>query len=237
LRVVVVGGSGRVGTGVLPYLASWHEVVNFDIRPPSVPAGRYVRGSLFDTELLGRVLTQADGVIFMALGVWPPEVDASYEINVRGVHYVLEAARQAGLMHVVHSSTASVHDESKGSFPDEEMPLEPLHVYGLTKGLGETVCRWFCRMYGMSVLALRLFAPQPYENWLAQCRTRMPNGWTTFLDTARAYDAALRATSHSGFDAVFISGDWTGTYVNCAKAKRVLGWEPLDRYEGEKQNS
>jgi hypothetical protein len=61
----------------------------------------------------------------------------------------------------------------------------------------------------------------------------MPNGWTTFADTARAYDLALRQSDHAGFDAIFVSGDTTGEYVNCAKAKRLLGWEPLDIYRGE----
>jgi len=233
MRVLVIGGSGRVGTGVLPYLAKDHDVLNLDVRPPQVPAGTYVAGSLFDRELLKKLLDGADGMIYMALGPWPEEVDASYDINVRGVHYALQAALDVGLMHVVYTSTGSVHNErTSRAFLDESLPLEAVHVYGFTKGLGERVCEYFSRMHGLSVIALRLFAPTSHEAWLERCRKGMPNSFTTHADTARAYVAALQLKDHKGFDAVFISGDHTGTYVNCAKAKRLLGWEPLDRFTG-----
>ena len=108
--------------------------------------------------------------------------------------------------------------------------MDATHLYGLTKGLAEHVCRWFSVNHGLSILALRLYAPASREVWLEQCRKRMPNGFTTHADLARAYNAALRLTNHTGFDVLFISGDQTGTYVNYEKAGRMLGWQPRDRF-------
>lgn len=231
MRVLVIGGSGRVGSGVLPFLGQLHEVVNYDIKPFSCPNVTHMDGSLFEKEKLTQALRTTDGMIYMALGPWPPGVQDSYDINVKGVHCALEAALDAGLKHVVHTSTVSVHDELQPPFSDETMPLQSRHVYGLTKGLGEYVCQYFCRMHGMSILALRLFLPMSHDAVRERHEKNPSDGSVTHRDTARAYDAALRLTDHQGFDAVFISGDDTNTYVNRAKAKRLLGWEPLDRFE------
>ena len=233
MNVLVIGGSGRVGTGVLPYLAADHEITVFDLRPPQVSGVCHLPGSVLDPAALTSAVDGMDGVIYMAMNTEFGDIDEAVDINVRGVYHTLQAAVDVGLRHVVHTSTGSVHRESVSRFPDESLPLEALHVYGLTKGMGEMVCSYFCRTQGLSVIALRLFAPSSNDVWRERCRDGQPNCFTTHADTARAFDIALRMTDHEGFDAVFISGDHTGRYVNCARAKDLLGWEPLDRCPGQ----
>jgi len=233
MHVLVIGGSGRVGTGVLPYLAEDHEITVFDVRPPQVSEVTYVAGSVLDPAALQLAMQDADGLIYMAMNREFDDFAEACDVNVCGLYNAFDAALKAGLAHVVHTTTGSVHNEhTVKRFYDESLPLEAWHNYGLTKGMGEMACQYFSRVHGMSVIALRLFGPCSREKWLEDWRRHQPSGLTTFSDTARAYEKALQLREHRGFDAVFISGDHTGEIVNCEKAKRLLGWEPLDRFSG-----
>ena len=232
MRVLVIGGSGRVGTGVLPFLVKDHDIRVFDVRQPQVSGAAYLAGTVLDCDALASAMNGVDGLIYMAMNREFDEFTEACDVNVRGIYYALDAARKVGLTHVVHTSTGSVHNErAVKCFDDERLPLEAWHAYGLTKGMGEMVCEYFARLHGMSVIALRLFGPCAHESWLEDWRRHGRSGLTTFSDTARAFDLALNSSAHQGYDAAFISGDHTGQIVNCDKAKRLLGWEPLDRFE------
>jgi len=231
MNLLVIGGSGRVGTGTLPFLAENHDITVFDVNPPKVEGVGYIEGSVLDTDGLAAAVEGREGLIFMAMAPDHSPIDLCIEVNALGVYNTLEAAANEGLKHVVHTSTVTVHHQGHGNYLDESLPLDNRGIYGLTKGMGERACQFFADSRNLSVIALRLYAPSPHDVWQSQCGGEKNSGFTTFRDTARAYDAALSLTSHEGFDAVFISGDHTGEYVNCAKARELLGWEPLDRCE------
>ena len=235
MRVLAMGGSGYVGTGVLPYLTPDFDITVFDMKPPKVDGVGYVEGSLFDLDAVKAAVASCEGLLYMAMA---PEIDGVSPLfdklldgNVMTVYNTMRAAADCGIRHVVHTSSLSVHNESRGCFASEELPMDACSDYGLSKAMGEMVCKGFSTAHGISVIALRLYAPSPRDVWLAQCGGERPAGHTTFRDTARAYKSSLELTDHDGYDAVFISGDHSGTYVNCAKAKQMLGWEPVDRCE------
>ena len=227
MKLLVIGGSGRVGTGVLPFLAEDHDITVYDVRPPQVDRVKHVTGSVLDVPALENAIRGTDGLVYMAMNSEFDDVDDAYDINVRGVHKTFQAAVNVGLKHVVHSSTASIMDATSDHFADDH-PIHARHIYGLTKGMGEMVCEFFARMHGLSVIALRLFAPSAEDVWREQCKPDKPNMYTTHRDTARAYDVALGMTDHEGFDATLISGDHEWKAVDCSRAKELLGWEPLD---------
>jgi nucleoside-diphosphate-sugar epimerase len=229
MKLLVIGGSGRVGSGVIPFLAENHDVTVFDVRPPQVDNVGFIEGSVLDESALVDALGSAEGLIFMAMAPDYSGFELEVQVNVLGVDTALKAAIEAGIKHVVHTSSVSVHDEGRGEFLSEELPLDSRGTYGQTKGMGEMVCMRHCAGKDLSVIALRLYAPSPPERVQEHCDKAKPSGFTTFRDTAAAYDAALRLTDHEGFDAVFISGDHTGTYVNCEKAAQLLGWQVQDR--------
>jgi nucleoside-diphosphate-sugar epimerase len=54
---------------------------------------------------------------------------------------VLEAALRAGVARVVHASTIGVYRWRPGETVSERTPLEPDHIYGVTKLAGEQVVR------------------------------------------------------------------------------------------------
>jgi len=238
LRVLVIGGSGYLGTLLMPFLAQHHMRV-FDLRPPTHSDIEYIQGSIYDPAALFNAAVGMDAVLYMAMGSHIPldgddwgriesHTDA-FDVSVKGLYLALHAAHNAGIEHAVYTSSMSVYsDNGLGRFgADEDIPADADHVYGLTKRLGEEICRSACRTWGMSVNALRLYLPVSEDKWQAEARKAEPTPWTTAEDTAHAVLAALEF--RNSFQAFTLSGDYEQKLMSLAKAKRLLGWEPLAR--------
>jgi nucleoside-diphosphate-sugar epimerase len=233
MHVTVVGGSGYVGGLVLPQLAARHVLRVFDRRPPAVAGCEYVAGTLDDLDALRRAARGADALLYMAMGDKRFDTDeaitTNFDVSVKGLYLALLAAHEAGVAHAVYTSSMSVYegDLMQRYFPDEEIAPDACHMYGLTKRLGEEVCRSATRAWGMSVNALRLCLPTPDDEWATQARPGTPTIATAASDLARALLAAL--DYRAGFQAFMISGDYEQKLMSMAKARRMLGWEPLAR--------
>lgn len=243
MRVLVVGGSGHVGSLVLPYLAEQHDLAVFDLRPPvdGVPVD-YFAGDLRDIDSVRRAVAGAapDALLFMAMGPaggWGTTeyADAHLDVAVRGLYVALATAHDAGVRHAVYTSSMSVYTapgdaaDGRTRFPDESVVPDATNGYGLAKRLGELVCANATAAWAMSVVALRLCHPVAGDAFPRRDRGPLaPIISTSARDTARALLAALDYQGH-GFEAFCISGDAAEQALSVTKAREVLGWEPLDR--------
>ena len=233
MKVLVIGGSGIVGTLAVPVLAETHQVRVFDLRPPQGGSVDYVEGDVTDLDALKQAVTGMDALVYMAMGnlKWTETsgVTSAFDVNVKGVHLALKAAHESGIDQAVYTSSMSVYggDVARRYFVDEELMPDADHLYGFTKRLGEEVCQNAARIWQMNINALRLCFPIPEEKWLAQTVEGAPTIATAARDVARAIDGALRYKA--GFQAFTISGDYEQKIMNMGKAKRLLGWEPLAR--------
>lgn len=237
MRVLVVGGSGYVAGLICPLLASHHTLRYFDLKPPKEEPENFLgfhEGNVGDPEALRAACEGMDLLLYMAMGSndWQSSgfIPSSFDVNIKGVHLALDAARQAGITHAVYTSSMSIYqgDLFQRHFSDEEITADSRDVYGFTKYMGELVCRNACRSWGMSINALRLCLPTSTERWMAQTKAGTPTINTTETDVARAIIAALHYRGN-GFNAFMISGDYEQKLMNMSKARRVLGWEPLAR--------
>ena len=246
MKVLIVGGAGNVATWTMPYMRQHHEFRVLDVRPPRVAGVEYVEGSMTDPKALERALDGVDCFVNMVMKspTSPHSAEASvqdvidnYGVNTLGLHLLLQTAHSKGVTSGVHTSTFTVHRRDRMRYPsEEELPLDSPGVYGLTKGFGERICRYFCREFGMSIVALRITGPRDRQGWidgrkaLASAPSDTPGRlWVTDEeDLAAAYLAAIDfASGRAGrFDAVFIAGDEKGEEVNLGKARQLLGWEP-----------
>lgn len=243
MRVLVIGGSGYVGSLVLPLLAPHHHLRVFDLRPPLDTTLEYIEGDIGDQAALERATQNIDALLYLAMGrrppregdpwtAWETKTDA-FDVNVKGVYLALFAAHQAGVAHAVYASSLSVYHAMDGRnrdvryYTDEDLPPDARNLYGFTKRLGEEVCRNAVREWNLSVNALRLCLPTPREKWLAETKPGEPTIATTAEDVARALGAAL--AFRAGFQAFTISGDYEQKLMSLAKAKQFLGWEPQAR--------
>ncbi|MGH2367160.1 MAG: NAD-dependent epimerase/dehydratase family protein [Chloroflexota bacterium] len=251
MKVLLAGGSGRVGSFVTPYLAKHHDLRVLDLRPPRHEGIEYVEGSVTDPEALRRALDGVDTFLWLVMRRGQggsvtnqdlPTIVDNYELNTKGLHLLLFTAQEMGVTRGVYTSTMSVHYRKRDRYPGEELTaLDTPSVYGLTKGFGELICQYFARWFDMNLIALRITGPREREAYLQErTQTRAdrvypdgtPGGSKIYVvdeeDLADAYLRALEAvqTGHGRFDAIFIAGDEAEQDHNLSKAQRVLGWQP-----------
>jgi nucleoside-diphosphate-sugar epimerase len=232
MKVLVIGGSGHVGTLVLPYLKAKHDITVFDLKAPADSSLPYLPGSVTDYDTLRTACDGQEVLLYMAMGQMQHQsiyttADA-FDVNIKGVYLALYAAHQAGIEHAVYTSSMSVYQgnlEARG-FSDEDLPPDSRHPYGLTKRMGEEVCRNMYQVNAMSVNALRLCFPVDDEEW----QKRAKSGATLATRADDVGNILLAALEYrNGFQAFMVSGDYENRFMNMSKAKRVLGWEPLAR--------
>jgi len=168
-RILVTGGSGRLGRFVLEDLASTEfELVDVDIHEPRVPLPnnvRFERCDLTDMESALRVLADADAVVHLA-AIPDPFSDPPERVmavNTALTLNVCEACKQNGIRRVVYGSSESatgfgIHEVEHRPLwlpIDESHPCWPHETYSLSKYFGEVMFAEFAHAGWVDVVALR----------------------------------------------------------------------------------
>lgn len=169
-RVLVTGGSGRLGRYIVAALESDFEVTVFDRNAPDVD-GAFIRGDILDRSAVEDAVRNQDGVIHLA--ALDADVEASdsefIKVNVEGTWNLFDCARAAGVKKVVHCSSVAAVNISPENPPrylpvDVDHPADPEIAYGLSKLMGEKIARRFVMVGGMDIICLRptLILPPEY---------------------------------------------------------------------------
>ena len=179
MSVLVTGGTGFVGIHVTARLVeSGESVVALSAEGELDGVSREflgaardgvacVKADVLDLDTLLAVMERhgvdriVHGAAVTAIGDLEPEgARQAALVNVGGTATVLEAARLAGVKRFVHLSSASVYGATDPRLPlDEEAPLKPNGIYGITKRAGEEIVRRYFELFGMDGAILRLSAP------------------------------------------------------------------------------
>jgi len=168
VRVVVTGGAGFIGANLCATLADErHDVIALDDLSTGKAAnlgGRAVKlleGSILDRPLVNDAVTGADAVVHLAArGSVPRSLAdplATHEVNATGTAEVLEAARAAGVGHLVFSSSSSVYGANPVLPEHEDLVPSPVSPYAASKLAGEAMVLAYQRSFGLPVLVLRFF--------------------------------------------------------------------------------
>lgn len=152
-RLVRMGGAVRVLdnflTGKRENLTEWQDQIEL------------IEGDLRDPQTVRRAVEGAGCVFHVgALPSVPRSVAdpvLSHEINVTGTLNVLMAARDAGGVRVVFSSSSSVYGDTPTLPKHEAMAPQPRSPYAVHKLTGEHYCRVFTELFGVPTVALRYF--------------------------------------------------------------------------------
>ena len=234
MNVLVVGAAGHVGGILRPALEAEHTCRYLDVRPVAGAEDRTIVGSCAEYDDCLRAMEGMDACIQLAMMHVGRDnkhlMGLSYDVHVKGMALLLHAAQQHGANKVVYASTLSVYQSSRPSngLRDESAPADATFLYGLTKRLGDEVCRAHAQRHPeMSVLSLQMVLPKTEAQWAEPLTNPRAdrNYMTGPQDLRKAYLNAL-AVEHTGYDAIFICSDVEGKYLDLGKAARLLDWVP-----------
>jgi nucleoside-diphosphate-sugar epimerase len=170
MRVVVTGGSGKVGRAAVAALrAAGHRTVNFDVRASS-DGGRQtpvdctdfgqVMGALSGIDTLGGV---PDAVVHLA-GIPAPGLAPDhhiFQVNTLSTSNVFSACARLGITRMIWASSETILGLPFTTPPDfapldETHPDRPEWSYALAKQLGEAQAEAFARWNpAMAITSLR----------------------------------------------------------------------------------
>jgi len=160
MRVVVTGGSGKLGRAVVSELLdNDYEVVNLDRVPSKDPRAAFTRIDFTDFGETVQALTaidsryeRVDGLVHLAAIPGPGMAPNATILanNVISSYNVFAAAHAAGVKTIVWASSESLlglpFDVPPPYIPvDEDYPVRPESAYSLGKALDEEMARHFCR--------------------------------------------------------------------------------------------
>jgi UDP-glucose-4-epimerase GalE len=170
VSVLVAGGAGYIGSHTAKALrAAGHEVVIYDDlsgghRAAAKAAGAPLEaGDIRDAARVREVIRAHDvnAVMHFAalLSVSDSVKDPAgyYDNNVSGTLVVLRAAVDAGVKHLIFSSTAATFGDPIETPITETHPQRPINTYGETKLAVERALPHFERAYGLRSVVLRYF--------------------------------------------------------------------------------
>jgi len=217
MRVVVTGGSGKLGQAVLDELSSHDlQVVNIDRVPQSDASIPFTRVDLTDFGQTVGALSAiddrhsgVDAVVHLAAipapGMAPNS--ALFTNNILATFNVFTAARTVGVTNIVWASSETLlglpFDTPPPYLPlDEEYPARPETAYALAKHLEETMaaelCRWDSELKMIGLRFSNVMTVEDYQ-WFpsfdADPKLRSWNLWS-YIDRRDAAQAVRKALEH-----------------------------------------
>jgi nucleoside-diphosphate-sugar epimerase len=227
-RVIVTGGSGKVGRACVEELLQHHyEVYNVDLARPAKERCRFTEVDFTDFGQTVEAMSGiddlhngVDAVVHLAAIPAPSRFPnaVTFEVNTVSTYNVFEAVRKLGIKNVVWASSETLlgipFDVPPPYLPvDEEYPARPETSYSLSKLLGEEMAKQYCRWDpDLKIVGLRfsnVMEPADYAKFPsfdANPRSRHWNLWAYIdsRDAAQAIRKALEAP-FKGFETFIIA--------------------------------
>jgi nucleoside-diphosphate-sugar epimerase len=167
-RILVTGAVGQIGSELTMALRERYGSENVVAAGHRTAPGPELRDSgpfefvdVTQRESLERVVREYDvsaiyhmAALLSAAGEKRPQL--CWEVNVDGLHNVLEVARAHGsLCCFCPSSIAVFGPETPRQDTPQETVLRPRTMYGVTKVAGELLCEYYWRRFGVDVRGVR----------------------------------------------------------------------------------
>lgn len=153
MKVLLTGAGGNLASGLIEALQDRYELRLSDVAPVST-RHEFVQA---DVRRRDALIQAAEGVdIIVHTPAWHGIHMGSHsqadfwELNVDGTFHMFQAAVAARVPHVVWISSMAVHSRD--------------NIYGLSKVVGEELCRFYHRTAGIRCIMLRPADFTPYRS-------------------------------------------------------------------------
>lgn len=237
MKVIVTGGSGKVGSYVVDELKKFHEVTVFDIKEPKDKDVNFTKGDMLSIDDCRKAFKGMDAIVHLAAIPHPlnDPPDRVFNTNIVGTFNVHQAAADLEIKKVVQASSDSSYGfnfrkEGDVLLPeylpiDEDHPQKPADPYGLSKKIGEEIAKSFVRRYKMTTVVLRIcwvVFPEP-ESVLEFKKTLKKGGgcwYNDVRDVAYAFRLAIEAKGLKNYEVFCISAQDTATELDSIELAR-----------------
>ncbi len=197
-RILVTGSLGQIGSELIVYLRGKYgasNVVASDVVKKDVP--KVIDGGPFETldVLDGTALSELckkhkiNTIIHLAAllsAVAEDKFNLAYNINMNGLHNVLEVARENNFSLFVPSSIAAFGPSTPQDKTPQDTIQRPTSLYGVTKVAGELLCDYYHKRFGLDTRGVRFPGLISYE--------ALPGGGTTDYAVHIYYDAVQKGS-------------------------------------------
>lgn len=169
MSVLVTGGAGYIGSHMVLRLAdTGNEVVVLDNLVTGFDwavdrRASFVEGDVGDTRFVETVLDQhnVEAILHFAGSIVVPESVENplkyYRNNTANTRNLIEAAVNAGVKHMIFSSTAAVYGMTGNDPVSEDAVLNPMSPYGRSKLMSEMMLADVAAAHDLTYGVLRYF--------------------------------------------------------------------------------
>ncbi len=243
MKVLVTGNQGLIGRAVTSRLqAAGDGVVGFDVADGH---------DILNPAAVARAAEGCYAIVHLAalLGRPGETADQIMTVNVTGTWNVLAAARANAVSRVVNFSSVNALGIFSGNGTPDYLPIDDAHPprattpYGISKRLGEEMCRCFTRDTGIATICIRPPWVCDAEREAAERAKRVADpsaewspfweygAWIDVRDLADAVYAALTCPDPGHVTALVIADDVASAEPSRALAARLLpdvAWRGAD---------
>jgi nucleoside-diphosphate-sugar epimerase len=233
MKVLILGGTGYLGPHVVKALEPHHELRVTDIRPPAEKTRHeFMR---VDVSSMDQVRKAAEGMdAILNLSVLRPDRKLAFDVNTRGCYNMMVAAVEQKIKRVINTGPHLVVSGPPserydfGIGPDQP-PQPGTHLYGLSKSLGQEICRVFAQHHDVYVQEYLFFSLLDIAKLTPGTdATPFSISWG---DAGAVFRLGLEidlAKLPSRCEVFFVFADMPHGKFSNEKAKRILGFQPKD---------
>ena len=235
MKVLLLGGNGYMGPHLVRVLEKSHQLRITDI----MPIESEHETMIVDVANSDQVITAADGVdAIINCSVLRPDRKLAFDVNALGAYNTMCAALEHKIQRVIHTGPfTAVHGKTTYNFDFELNPDSPPHpgtdLYGLTKSLGQEICKLFTENHENLYIQTYLFF-----GFVDHDDSREGDDLTPFTlswrDTAELFRLGLEiklTDLPSRFEVFYISANLPHEKFKFSKAREVLGFTARDNFE------
>ena len=164
-KLFITGAAGKIGTALRKHLRDrydlrllFHSTIPNDVDPDN----EVVVSDVSDPAAMQEATQGVDAIAHLALARGSRDtaemVRLAFDVDMKGVYNIYEAARINGVSTVVFASTNHVTgmNEKQGIRSHPDMPVRPDGLYGAGKAFGEALGRYYVDRHGLRVFCLRI---------------------------------------------------------------------------------
>jgi uronate dehydrogenase len=232
-RILLTGAGGKIGTALRNKLFGKVKFRCLDLIPIE-DADDFIQADIMDFPA---VLTAMEGIDVVIHLAGNPGFDQSwetvYQAGIGGTYNVLEAARQAGVPHVIYTSSTAVlgwRELEQGKTVSPEMPVHPINLYGIGKATGEMLARYYCEQYDLSITCLRTGSFSEKPIYIVDPEANSLKAWISPDDFAQMVQTLIHRPP-DGFKVYYAVSNNTQRLWSIENAAKDLNFTPTDNAE------